>query len=184
MIVFVLPLALCEVTARPIRIAGSCLEARCDWSAAASLRVRTLPAFERYRTLALQYFPDLCSSSRVRYKLSETRVVSSRSNASRVPDGPVLVDAWRSGLRDPRPLLRRSPLDPRRLGTDRRRGRPDTGNAVPVSMPALRARWPRHPPIHGVTASDLDRSRRDRLLSRRVVLLLATLFSFASPACV
>jgi hypothetical protein len=45
-IVFVLLLVLCEVTARSIRIAVSCLEARCDWSAAASLRVRTLPAFE------------------------------------------------------------------------------------------------------------------------------------------
>jgi hypothetical protein len=151
-IVFVLLLVLCEVTARSIRIAGSCLEARCDWSAAASLRVRTLPAFERYRTLALQYFPDLCSSSRVRYKLSETRVVSSRSNASRVPDGPVLVDAWRSGLRDPCALLQRPPLDPRGLGTDHRRGRPRTGDALPVSVSALRAGWSRYTPIPRVAA--------------------------------
>jgi hypothetical protein len=101
----------------------------------------------------------------MRYNLNKIgKVVSSRSLASRVPHGPVLVLSRRSGLRDPRAHFRRSALEQGGLGTYD--GHRRTAVAVPVPMPALRARWPRHPPTHGVAASDLDRSHRDRLFER------------------
>ena len=43
-------------------------------------------------------------------------------------------------------------MDEGRLGIARRRGRKE--GAVRVPVPALCARWPRHPPTHGVAVSD------------------------------
>lgn len=112
-----------------------------------TVRRRRSDERSRYRTLAL--FVGLL---RMRYNLNRSaKVVSSRSFASRVPHGPVLVLSWRSGLRDPRAHLRRSALDPG--GLDTYDGHRRTPVAVPVPVPALRARWPRHPPTHGVAAA-------------------------------
>lgn len=110
-------------------------------------RINRLSAYPAIWVLRPTGF-HLFVASLVRYKFNESpSVVSSRSKASRFPDRFVLVPPWRSGLRNSRAHLRRPALDPGRLGTDRRRERPDHGNAVPVPVPALRARWPRHPSI-------------------------------------
>ena len=64
----------------------------------------------------------------------------------------VVPPAWLRGDAGAFPVTGVHALDARSLGTEHRRGPRGTGAAVPVTVPALRARWPRRPSTLDVAA--------------------------------